>query len=141
GERAGDGVARDGLDDSGAHVPDEDESREDDEDRDHARAVVPRHGVEPGQRRGHDRPVERLQPGLAEVVVEADRPDDQRRDEACGSVREPPRPEGARHGRSILDAWTPTAPSASSTSTSTRSRWPASTRTSPTSPSPTTSSR
>src|SRR5205823_9081380 len=96
--------------------------------------------VDPGQRDGHDRPVERLDPALAQKLVEPDHPADEDDDEGGERVAETAEAEVVHRG-CIVGAWTAKARSASSTSTSTPSRWPGSTRTSPTSPTRSTSSR
>ena len=63
----------------------------DEDHRDDPSAVVARDRVEPGERRGHDRAVERLEPRLVERLPEADRAADERerdRREQAGNLAE-----------------------------------------------------
>src|SRR5581483_1371975 len=105
-----------------------------------------RHGVEPGQRRGDDRAVERLEPALVQAQPEADGAHAERGDDGGEELLDLAETMSGVHGRSsIVAAWTRTRSrsreSAGSTSTSTPPTSPAPTPTSPTSASRGTSSR
>src|SRR6266540_2198816 len=137
---AADDPAGDRLDDEGTDVGKDTDAREHDEDRDDAGAVVLRDGVEAGEGARDERPVERLQPRLAQAPAEAERAEQEHDAECQHGVDEAARMEGL-HTSSIVGSWTATPKSASLTSTSTPSRWPGSMRTSRTSRSRSTSSR
>ncbi len=73
GQDAGQDSAGDRLDDNGAGVGDDRQAAEHEHHRDDARAVRARDGVEPRERRRHDRAIERLEPRFVQSRVEADR--------------------------------------------------------------------
>src|SRR5205823_9992657 len=106
-----------------------------------SRAVVLREPIQSREGARDDNTIEGLQPGLTEQQVKADGADAEHDEHRRKGVRETAEAEGVVHLRSIVGPWTTKVRSASSTSISTRNRWRASTRTSPTSRSRRTSSR
>ena len=100
----GEDATRDSLDQDRRDEGKDSQSGEDEDDRDQARRVVGRDGVEPGQRARDDRAVERLHPAFVREVVEEQRADG---DDAHGAGEredDAARREGVVHGY-IVGAW------------------------------------
>ena len=89
GQDTGEDAAGDRLDDNGAGVGDDRQPGENEHDRDDARAVVGRHGVEPGEGRRDDGAVERLEPAFRQRLAEADRAAGEREDDRAPGAGEP----------------------------------------------------
>ena len=108
----GEDSTRDPLDQDRRDEGKDSQSGEDEDDRDQARRIVLRNGVEAGQRARDDRAVERLDPPFVREVVEKQRPAG---DDAHGGAereRNAPRRVGVVHGY-IVGAWRTRASSGS----------------------------
>ena len=107
----GEDATRDPLDQDRRDEGKDSQSGQDEDDRDQARRVVGRDGVEPGQRARDDRAVERLDPRFVREVVEEQRPGG---DDGHGAAEreDDARVENVVHGY-IVGAWRTRASSGS----------------------------